>query len=63
MSWNDSHLQMIISVIMKVQNSDEFGVLADGDFFSCFDTFAKRLSGVFLHLDVVELPVEKEKYI
>lgn len=55
------YLNVVITVVMKVKNPVDFGVAPNSKVFDVFDALRNRLSCVFLHLDVVELPVIKEK--
>ena len=47
---------MVISVVMKVENSIDFRVTSDSKVIYVLYTFRNSLPRVFLHLDVVELP-------
>lgn len=49
------YLNVVITVVVKVENSVDFGVAADPEIFGVLYALRNCLSRVFLHLDVVEL--------
>lgn len=51
---------MIISVVMKVENSVKLGVSSHVEVLGRLQTFADCLTSVFLHLDVVEFPGKRK---
>jgi len=53
---------MIISVVMKVENTIKFVIDSDVKFISVFNSLGESLPRVLFHLDVVELPVQSKKY-
>ena len=46
---------MIVSVVVKVENSVEFTLNRDMNIFSILDALTQGLSGILFHLYVVEL--------
>lgn len=52
---------MIASVVVQVEHSQQFTIVAHGQLFGNLDSFAQGLAGVLLHLNVVELAVGKSK--
>lgn len=56
----DPHLNVVIPVVVKVEHSIQLWISGNVDVLRCLQAFTNRLSGVFLHLDVVEFPVTKE---
>lgn len=50
------YLNVVITVVVKVENPVDFGVAPDSEVFGVLNALRNRLSRVFLHLDVVELP-------
>ena len=55
-----SHLNVVVSVVVEVEDPVELGVKGDPQVVRVLDALAQRLPGVLLHLDVVELPASKE---
>ena len=53
-----AHLDMAVSVVVQVDDSDELTVGCDGQVLCRFDALTQCLAGVFLHLDVEKLSVE-----
>lgn len=53
------YLNVVITVVVKVENPIDFGVATDSEILDVLNTFRNCLSRVFLHLDVVELPETK----
>ena len=51
-----SHLNVVVSVVVEVEDPVELGVQGDPQVVRVLDALAQRLPGVLLHLDVVELP-------
>ena len=51
-----SYLNVVISVVVKVEDPIELAVNGDVDVLGVLDSLAQRLSGVLFHLDVVKLP-------
>lgn len=49
-------LEMIVAVVVEVKYPDQLSVCCHYQVLRVLDTFAKRLSSVLLHLDVVKLP-------
>ena len=54
-----SHLNVVVSVVVEVEDPVELGVEGDPQVVRVLDALAQRLPGVLLHLDVVELPAKK----
>lgn len=50
------YLNVVITVVVKVENPIDFGVATDSKIFGVLHALRNCLSRVFLHLDVVELP-------
>lgn len=50
------YLNVVITVVVKVENSVDFGVATDSEILGVLHALRNRLSRIFLHLDVVELP-------
>lgn len=55
------YLNVVITVVVKVENSIDFGVASDSEVFGVLHALRNRLSRVFLHLNVVELPETRKK--
>lgn len=55
-----AYLNVIIAIIMQVKHTVNFTVHTNMDVVDAFDTFADRLTGVFLHLNVVKFPARKK---
>lgn len=53
------YLNVVITVVVKVENPVDFGVATDSEIFSVLHALRNCLSRVFLHLDIVELPETK----
>lgn len=51
-----AYLNMIIAIVMQVEHSVNFTIHTDVNVVDAFDTFADRLAGVLLHLNVVKFP-------
>lgn len=51
---------MIASVVVEVEDSNQLAVIGDVEVFSAFDAFTQRLTGIFLHLNVVKLAAKTE---
>lgn len=51
-----AYLNMVIAIVMQVEHSVNFTIHTDVDIVDAFDTFANRLAGVLLHLNVVKFP-------
>ena len=51
-----THLNVVVSVVVKVENPVELALHGDMEIIRVLDSLAERLPGVLLHLDVVELP-------
>lgn len=54
------YLNVVITVVVKVENSVDFRVAPNSEVFGVLHALRNRLSRVFLHLDVVELPETRE---
>lgn len=54
------YLNVVITVVVKVENPVDFRVAPNSEVFDAFHALRNRLSRVFLHLDVVELPETTE---
>lgn len=50
------YLNVVITVVVKVEDSVDFRVAPNSEVFGVFHALRNRLSRIFLHLDVVELP-------
>lgn len=55
------YLNVVITVVVKVENPIDFGVATDSEILDVLYTLRNCLSRVFLHLDVVELPETRQK--
>lgn len=55
------YLNVVITVVVKVENPIDFGVATDSEILDVLHALRNRLSRVFLHLDVVELPETIQK--
>lgn len=55
------YLNVVITVVMKIENPVDFGVASDSEIFGVLYALRDRLPRVFLHLDVVELPERRQK--
>lgn len=55
------YLNVVITVVVKVENPIDFGVATDSEILDVFHALRNCLSRVFLHLDVVELSETKQK--
>ena len=55
-----SHLYVIVSVVVNIEDPVELGVLVDLEVLFRLDALAQGLASILLHLNVIELP-EKEK--
>ena len=55
------YLNVVITVVVKVENPVDFGVATDSEIFGVLHALRNCLSRVFLHLDIVELPETKFK--
>ena len=53
----ETHLNVIVSVVVKVEDSVQLTLHGDVQVLGVLDPLAERLPGVLFHLDVVELPV------
>lgn len=49
------YLNVVITVVVKVENPVDFGVATDSEIFDVLHALRNCLPRVFLHLDVVEL--------
>lgn len=49
------YLNVVVAVVVKIENSVDFGVTSDPKVIGVFNTFRYCLSRVFFHLDIVEL--------
>lgn len=49
------YLNVVITVVVKVENSIDFGIATDSEILGVFHALRNCLSRVFLHLDIVEL--------
>ena len=58
-----THLNLIVSVVVEVENSIDLGFRGNSDILRICDSFSQSLAGIFLHLDVVEFPVKIKEYI
>ena len=56
-----TYLNVVVSVVVKVENSVELALHRDMKIIGVLDSLAECLPGVFFHLDVVELPGKKER--
>ena len=54
-----THLNLIVSVVVEVENSIDLGFRGNSDILRICDSFSQSLAGIFLHLDVVEFPVKR----
>ena len=57
----ETHLNVIVPVVVQVDNAVELAVHGDVDVVGVGVAFAQGLAGVFLHLNVVELSIRKKK--
>lgn len=55
------YLNVVITVVVKIENPVDFRVASNSEVFDALYTLRNRLSRVFLHLDVVELPEMTEE--
>ena len=55
-----SHLNMIISIVMKADDSVKLGILRNVQFCVALGTLGQGLSGIFFHLDKEEFSVSKK---
>ena len=55
-----SHLNMIISVVMKADDPVKLGILRNVQFCVALGTLGQGLSGIFFHLDKEEFSVSKK---
>ena len=56
---SSSHLNVVVSVVVEVEDPVELGVEGDPQVVRVLDPLAKGLPGILLHLNVVELPANK----
>ena len=57
---SSSHLNVVVSVVVEVEDPVELGVHRDPQVVRVLDALAERLPRVLLHLDVVELPASRK---
>ena len=57
---SSSHLNVVVSVVVEVEDPVELGVHRDPQVVRVLDALAERLPRVLLHLDVVELPKSRK---
>lgn len=55
------YLNVVITVVVKIENPVDFWVAPNSEVFDVLYTLRNCLSRVFLHLDVVELPEMTEE--
>ena len=55
-----SHLNVVVSVVVEVEDPVELRVHRDPQVVRVLDALAERLPRVLLHLDVVELPASRK---
>jgi hypothetical protein len=55
-----AYLNVIIAIVMQVKHTVNFTIHVNVNVIDTFDTFADRLTGVFLHLNVVKFPENKK---
>ncbi len=54
-----TYIDVIVAVVVKVEDAQQLAILGvDVDILCILDAFSQGLPGIFLHLDVVELPVQ-----
>jgi hypothetical protein len=58
-----AYLNVIIAIVMEVKHTVNLTVHANVNVVDALDTFADRLAGVLLHLNVVKFPGNEEKKI
>ena len=58
-----SYLNVVVSVVMKVQNSVQFTVNGHVNIFSILDALTESLSCILFHLDVVKLPGKRINFL
>lgn len=56
-----AYLNVIIAIVMQVKHTVNFTVHADVNVVHTLNTFADRLSGVLLHLNVVKFPANNKE--
>lgn len=56
------YLNVVVAVVVKIENSVNFGITSDPKVISVFYTFRYCLSRVFFHLDIVELSENIKKW-
>lgn len=57
----DTHLNVVVSVVVQVEDTIDFTVDSDVDVIRVGDAFTQGLTCVFLHLNVVEFPVKERR--
>ena len=57
---SSSHLNVVVSVVVEVEDPVELRVHRDPQVVRVLDALAERLPRVLLHLDVVELPASRK---
>lgn len=56
-----AYLNVIIAIVMQVKHTVDFTVHVYLDVIHTLDTFADRLTGILLHLNVVKFPAKNKK--
>lgn len=56
-----AYLNVIIAIVMQVKHTINFTIHTDVNVINTLDTFADRLAGVLLHLNVVKFPEKQLK--
>ena len=57
-----AYLNVIIAIIMQIKHTVNFTIHTDVNVVDTFDSFADRLPGVLLHLNVVKFPAKEKKF-
>ena len=55
-----SHLNVVVSVVVEVEDPVELGVEGNPQVVRVLDALAQSLPRILLHLDVVELPASRK---
>ena len=58
-----SHLYVIVSVVVNIEDPVKLGVLVDLEVLFRLDALAQGLASILLHLNVIELPEKQKKAI
>lgn len=55
-----AYLNVIIAIVMQVKHTVNFTIHIDVNIVDTLNTFTDRLTGIFLHLNVVKFPAKEE---